>query len=57
MAEILKAYKEIKDTDEKRDGLVLSITELTRDLCGTILQMEVTNHVELIGRLRADIET
>ncbi|KAJ6514666.1 hypothetical protein DFH09DRAFT_1431650 [Mycena vulgaris] len=57
MAEILKAYKEVKDTDEKRDGLVSSITELTRDLCGTILRMEATNHVELIGRLRADIET
>ncbi|KAJ6605278.1 hypothetical protein DFH09DRAFT_1269594 [Mycena vulgaris] len=57
MAEILKAYKEVKDTDEKRDGLGSTITELTRDLCGTILRMEATNHVELIGRLRADIET
>ncbi|KAJ6586291.1 ankyrin repeat-containing domain protein [Mycena vulgaris] len=57
MAELLKVYKEIKDADEKRDVLLSNITELTHDLCGTILRMEATNQVELIGRLKMDIET
>ncbi|KAJ6586296.1 hypothetical protein DFH09DRAFT_1274818 [Mycena vulgaris] len=56
MSELLKVHKEVKDTDEKRDVLLANIAELTRDLCGTILRMEATNHVELIGRLKADIE-
>ncbi|KAJ6504018.1 kinase-like domain-containing protein [Mycena vulgaris] len=57
MSELLKVYKEVKDTDEKRDFLLANVTELTCDLCGTILRMEATNHVDLIGRLKADIET
>ncbi|KAJ6586270.1 ankyrin repeat-containing domain protein [Mycena vulgaris] len=56
MSELLKVYKEVKDTDEKRDVLLVNITELARDLCGTILRMEATNHVDLIGRLKVDIE-
>ncbi|KAJ6504051.1 hypothetical protein DFH09DRAFT_1440359 [Mycena vulgaris] len=56
MSELLKVYKEVKDTDEKREFLLVNIAELTRDLCGTILRMEATNHVELIGRLKTDIE-
>ncbi|KAJ7445583.1 ankyrin repeat-containing domain protein [Mycena latifolia] len=56
MNEILKVYKEVKDTNEKRDVLLANIADLSRDLCGTVLRMEATNHVDLIGRLKADIE-
>ncbi|KAJ7445602.1 ankyrin repeat-containing domain protein, partial [Mycena latifolia] len=57
MTEILKVYKEVKGTNEKRDVLLANITDLSRDLCGTVLRMEATNHFNLIGRLEADIET
>ncbi|KAJ7445585.1 ankyrin repeat-containing domain protein [Mycena latifolia] len=57
MVEILKGYKEVKDTNDKRNSLLANVTDLTRDLCGTILRMEATNHFDLIGRLKADIET
>ncbi|KAJ7937570.1 hypothetical protein B0H13DRAFT_2302733 [Mycena leptocephala] len=57
LSEILKTYSEVKDTHEKRDKLLADVTEITTDLCGTILRMEATNHVDLIGRLKADIET
>ncbi|KAJ6465573.1 hypothetical protein DFH09DRAFT_1112657 [Mycena vulgaris] len=56
MSELLKVYKEVKDTDDKRAVLLANITGLARDLCGTILRMEATNHVDLIRRLKADIE-
>ncbi|KAJ6586253.1 hypothetical protein DFH09DRAFT_1274797 [Mycena vulgaris] len=56
MAEILEVYKEAKATGDKRDVLLANVAELTRDLCGTILRMEATNHVDLIGRLKMDIE-
>jgi hypothetical protein len=49
-------FQELKDTNEKRDVLLANITGLTRDLCGTILRMEATNHTDLIGRLKTDIE-
>ncbi|KAJ6488352.1 hypothetical protein DFH09DRAFT_1003879 [Mycena vulgaris] len=56
MSEILKVCKGVKDTNEKRDALLTNITDLTCDLCGTILRLEATTHVDLIGRLKADIE-
>ncbi|KAJ6504054.1 hypothetical protein DFH09DRAFT_1289476 [Mycena vulgaris] len=56
MSELLKVYNEVKGTDEKREVLLANITELTRDLCGTILRMEATNHLDLIGRLKVNIE-
>ncbi|KAJ7883307.1 hypothetical protein B0H13DRAFT_1890457 [Mycena leptocephala] len=56
MSEILKAYTEVRDTNEKRDMLFIEITHITRDLCATILRMEATNHIDLIGRLKTDIE-
>ncbi|KAJ7458855.1 ankyrin repeat-containing domain protein [Mycena latifolia] len=56
MTELLKVYKEVKDTNEKRDVLLANIADLSRDLCGTVLRMEATNHVDLIGRLKADIQ-
>ncbi|KAJ7464497.1 hypothetical protein FB451DRAFT_440150 [Mycena latifolia] len=57
MLELVKVYKEVKDTNEKRDVVLANITGLTHDLCGTILRMEATNHLDLIGRLKADLET
>ncbi|KAJ7445595.1 ankyrin repeat-containing domain protein [Mycena latifolia] len=56
MTEILTAYKEVKATDDKRDALLANIVDLSRDLCSTILRMDATNHIDLIGRLKADIE-
>ncbi|KAJ6541217.1 ankyrin repeat-containing domain protein [Mycena vulgaris] len=53
---ILKAYKEVKDADEKRDVLFTHIANLTRDLCATVLRMEAMNHVDLIGRLAPDMD-
>ncbi|KAJ7118134.1 hypothetical protein C8R44DRAFT_673631, partial [Mycena epipterygia] len=57
MSEILKAYKEVKDTNDKREGLLARITDLSHDLCATVLRMEATKHVDLIGRLKEDVET
>ncbi|KAJ7445601.1 ankyrin repeat-containing domain protein [Mycena latifolia] len=57
MTEILKTYKEVKDANEKRGVLLANIAGLSRDLCSTILRMDATNHLDLIGRLKADIET
>ncbi|KAJ6487630.1 hypothetical protein C8R45DRAFT_253502 [Mycena sanguinolenta] len=56
LSQILKTYKEVKDTDDKRDALLTRSTRIAQDLCATILRMEATNHVDLIGRLRSDIE-
>ncbi|KAJ6487633.1 ankyrin repeat-containing domain protein [Mycena sanguinolenta] len=56
LSQILKTYKEVKDTDDKRDALLTRSTRIAQDLCATILRMEATNHVDLIGRLRPDIE-
>ncbi|KAF7333010.1 Protein kinase domain-containing protein [Mycena venus] len=57
MSEILKAYKEMKNTNDKREALLAHITDITHDLCATVLRMEATKHVDVIGRLKADIET
>ncbi|KAJ7199853.1 ankyrin repeat-containing domain protein [Mycena pura] len=56
LSEIVKIYKEVKDTDEKRDQLLCRVTDITNDLCATILRMEETNHDDLIGRLKPDAE-
>ncbi|KAJ7846468.1 hypothetical protein B0H13DRAFT_2093166 [Mycena leptocephala] len=56
MSEILKAYKEVRDTNDKRERLLARITDITYDLCATVLRMEATKHVDVIGRLKADIE-
>ncbi|KAJ7844244.1 hypothetical protein B0H14DRAFT_2687316 [Mycena olivaceomarginata] len=53
---ILKAYNEAKDTDEKRDMLFTHITNLWGDLCAVILRMETTQHIDLIERLKVDME-
>ncbi|KAJ7879081.1 ankyrin repeat-containing domain protein [Mycena olivaceomarginata] len=57
LSQILKAYKEVQDADHERDVLLSHITGISQDLCGTVLRMEATNHVNMIGRLKSDIET
>ncbi|KAJ7434118.1 ankyrin repeat-containing domain protein [Mycena galericulata] len=57
LSQIVKTYKEVKATNDKRDALLAQITAITQDLCATILRMEATNHIDLIGRLRTDVET
>lgn len=54
---LLCCLQEVKDTNEKRDVLFAQISAITRDLCATILRMEETNHVDLLGRLKGDLET
>ncbi|KAJ7079508.1 ankyrin repeat-containing domain protein [Mycena crocata] len=56
MSEILKAYKEVKDTNDKRESLFIRITDISHDLCATVLRMEATNHLDLVGRLKSDID-
>jgi hypothetical protein len=48
--------QEIKDMHEQRDVLVARLAKTTRDLHGTIMQMEANNHTNSTGRLKADIE-
>ncbi|KAJ7669088.1 ankyrin repeat-containing domain protein [Mycena rosella] len=57
MSVILKAYKEIKDTNEKRDILLANITDLSHDLCSAILWMDSTNQLDFLRRLKADLDT
>ncbi|KAJ7127852.1 ankyrin repeat-containing domain protein [Mycena epipterygia] len=57
MSEILKIYQEVKDTNDKREALLAQITDISHDLCATVLRMEATNHRDLVGRLKADVET
>ncbi|KAJ7102707.1 ankyrin repeat-containing domain protein [Mycena epipterygia] len=56
MSEMLKVYQEVKDANDKREGLLSRIRDISHDLCNTVLHMEKKNHVDLIGRLKADIE-
>jgi hypothetical protein len=49
--------QEVQDADHERDVLLSHITGISQDLCGTVLRMEATNHVNMIGRLKSDIET
>jgi hypothetical protein len=46
----------VRDTNDKRERLLARITDITYDLCATVLRMEATKHVDVIGRLKADIE-
>ncbi|KAJ6531630.1 hypothetical protein DFH09DRAFT_1326387 [Mycena vulgaris] len=52
LSQILKSYKEVKAANEKRDNLYQLVSNLTGDICATILRMEATNHSDLIGRLK-----
>ncbi|KAJ7690388.1 hypothetical protein B0H17DRAFT_983179, partial [Mycena rosella] len=56
MSVILKMYKEVKDRNEKRDALLVNITDLSCDLCSAVLWMDATDHLDLVDRLEADIK-
>ncbi|KAJ7114704.1 ankyrin repeat-containing domain protein [Mycena epipterygia] len=56
LSEIVKTYKEIKDMHEKRNALLTRITDLAKNLHGTIMRMEATKYVDGMGRLKSDIE-
>jgi hypothetical protein len=49
--------QEVQDADHEQDVLLNHITGISQDLCGTVLRMEAMNHVDMIGRLKSDIET
>ncbi|KAJ6592306.1 hypothetical protein DFH09DRAFT_1415332 [Mycena vulgaris] len=61
VAEIVKeaplVAPDMKMTNEKRDVLAAYITALSGDVCATVLQMEATNHSDLIQRLTGDLKT
>jgi hypothetical protein len=42
--------------NEKWDILAKKITNLADDLCAIISQMEATNHADLLGHLKKDLE-
>ncbi|KAJ7434133.1 hypothetical protein B0H11DRAFT_2296458 [Mycena galericulata] len=56
LSQIVKTYKEVKATNDKRDALLARIIPISQDLCATISQMNATNHPDLIGRLKVDVE-
>ncbi|KAJ6503960.1 hypothetical protein C8R45DRAFT_1070438 [Mycena sanguinolenta] len=53
---IIDSYKEWKDVDEKRDLLTKRVTDITGDICATVLRMQETNYSDQIGRLKQDLE-
>ncbi|KAJ7617291.1 hypothetical protein FB45DRAFT_801092, partial [Roridomyces roridus] len=57
LSQIVKAYQEVRDTQDERDALLGVITGISQDLCATVLRMEATDHLDLVGRLKVDIET
>ncbi|KAJ7855806.1 hypothetical protein B0H13DRAFT_2283603 [Mycena leptocephala] len=57
LSRIITVYKKVKATDEKRDALLTRIMDITRDLHATVLRMETTGHVDLLTRLKSDLET
>jgi hypothetical protein len=48
--------QEFKQTEDKRDDLLVRITDISKDLCGTVLRLNITNHVALLTRLKPDLE-
>ncbi|KAJ6503972.1 hypothetical protein C8R45DRAFT_1186137 [Mycena sanguinolenta] len=54
---IIDSYKEWKDADEKRDLLAKRVTDITGDICATVLRMQEMNQSDQIGRLKRDLET
>ncbi|KAF7349517.1 Pfs domain-containing protein [Mycena sanguinolenta] len=49
-------FQEFKDVDEKHDLLAQRITDVTGDICATVLRMQETNYSNQIGRLKQDLE-
>ncbi|KAF7330697.1 hypothetical protein MSAN_02447800 [Mycena sanguinolenta] len=54
--QIIDSYKEFKDVGEKRDLLAQRITDITGDICATVLRMEETNYSNQISRLLPDLK-
>ncbi|KAJ7768560.1 hypothetical protein B0H14DRAFT_2968386 [Mycena olivaceomarginata] len=54
LSSLITSYKEVKSTNEKLDMLATHISELTGDLCATILQMEAIKYSDIVGRLESD---
>ncbi|KAJ6476803.1 hypothetical protein C8R45DRAFT_1157839 [Mycena sanguinolenta] len=52
---IIDSYKEFKDVDEKRNLLAQRITDITGDICATVLRMQEANYSDQIGRLMQDL--
>ncbi|KAJ7187375.1 hypothetical protein C8R46DRAFT_1184977 [Mycena filopes] len=56
LSQLVKGYKEVKAVDEKRDVLLARIMDIAQNLCSTIQVLKEKNHLDLIGRLKGDIE-
>ncbi|KAJ6503940.1 hypothetical protein C8R45DRAFT_974202 [Mycena sanguinolenta] len=54
---IIDSYKEWKDINEKHDLLAKRVTDITGDLCATVLRMQEMSHSDQIRRLKRDLET
>ncbi|KAJ7912934.1 hypothetical protein B0H13DRAFT_2472517 [Mycena leptocephala] len=57
LSQIITVYKKVKATDEKRDILLARIMDITCDLHATVLRMETTGDVNVLTRLKSDLET
>ncbi|KAJ7269747.1 ankyrin repeat-containing domain protein [Mycena rebaudengoi] len=57
LSQIIKVYKEVEATDEKRDALLRRIVSISHDLHATVLRMEAAGHVDILTRLKPDLET
>ncbi|KAJ6585683.1 hypothetical protein B0H19DRAFT_1110477 [Mycena capillaripes] len=57
LSQIIKVYKEVKTTDEKREALLARIAYIARDLHATVLRMEEAGHIDVLTRLKPDLET
>ncbi|KAJ7269695.1 hypothetical protein C8J57DRAFT_1227412 [Mycena rebaudengoi] len=57
LSQIIKVYKEVEATDEKRDTLLRCIVSISHDLHTTILRMEAAGHIDVLTRLKPDLET
>ncbi|KAJ7613825.1 hypothetical protein DFH06DRAFT_136367 [Mycena polygramma] len=56
LSQIVKTYNEVKETHDKRNVLVLRVMAIAEDLYTTVRRLEDTKHIDLIKRLRPDIE-
>ncbi|KAJ7269766.1 ankyrin repeat-containing domain protein [Mycena rebaudengoi] len=57
LSQIIKVYKEMEATDEKLDTLLRRIVSISHDLHATVLRMEAAGHVDVLTRLKPDLET
>ncbi|KAJ7269755.1 ankyrin repeat-containing domain protein [Mycena rebaudengoi] len=57
LSQIIKVYKEVEAMDEKRDTLLCCIVSISHDLHATVLRMEAAGHVDVLTRLKPDLET